>query len=121
LSGYLQRHAPARLQEIDSFIHHNTFTMTLVLRLLPVGSNFLVNLAAGASSVRGLPFVLGSALGFLPQMLVFTLVGSGSQVQEVWQLAIAVAMFVLATVLGVWLFGRYRRRQRSADADAHFA
>lgn len=121
LRGFLQRHATARMHEVNRFIHHNTFSMTLVLRLLPVGSNFLVNLAAGAFSVRGLPFFLGSALGYVPQMLVFTLLGSGSQVQEVWQLAIAVAMFVIATLLGAWLFGRYRRQQRPSDTGANFA
>jgi len=121
LRGFLQRGTPARLQSLADFIRDNTFTMTLVLRLMPVGSNFLVNIAAGASSVRVLPFLLGSALGYLPQMVIFALAGSGSQVQEIWQLALAIAMFVVATLLGVWLFSRYRRQQRVAGIDAHHA
>ncbi len=121
LRGYVQRHAPQRLHGLGEFIRDNTFSMTLVLRLLPVGSNLLVNMAAGASAVRCLPFLLGSALGYLPQMVIFTLVGSGSQVQEVWQVTLAAAMFVIASALGVWLYGRYRRQRRAAGVDAHFA
>ncbi len=109
LRGFIERHRSARLQRIDSFIHDNTFAAALMFRLLPAGSNWLVNLAAGASSVRSLPFFLGSALGYIPQMLIFSLAGAGSQLQQFWQVAIAMAMLVAATALGGWLFARYRR------------
>jgi uncharacterized membrane protein YdjX (TVP38/TMEM64 family) len=121
LRGFLQRNTPARLQGLVAFIRDNTFTMTLLLRVLPVGSNFLVNLAAGASSVRPLPFLLGSALGYLPQMVVFALAGSGSQLREIWQLGLAIAMFVLATLLAGWLLSRYRRQQLAAGSEPRHA
>ena len=65
--------------------------------------------------MRGLPFFLGSALGYIPQMVIFTLVGSGTQVQQFWQVAIAMTMFVAATALGAWLFGRYRQQRGSGN------
>jgi uncharacterized membrane protein YdjX (TVP38/TMEM64 family) len=110
LRDFLRRHQTTRLRSIDRFIHHNTFATTLLFRLLPVGSNWLVNIAAGASSVRSLQFFFGSALGYIPQMMIFALVGSGSQLQQFWQITIAMAMFVAAAVLGAWLFGRYRQQ-----------
>jgi uncharacterized membrane protein YdjX (TVP38/TMEM64 family) len=116
LRDLLRRHQTPRLRSIDRFIHDNTFATTLLFRLLPVGSNWLVNIAAGASSVRSLPFFSGSALGYIPQMTIFALVGSGSQVQQFWQVAVAMAMFVAAAVLGSWLYRRYRQQPGSAPS-----
>ena len=106
-SFLLQRYA-GRIDRVGRFINENTFTMALLIRLLPLGSNWMINIAAGASGVRGLPFFLGSALGYIPQMLIFALVGSGTRVDQFWQVAIAMAMFVLAAVLGAWLYRNYR-------------
>lgn len=116
LRDFVRRHESPRLRRIDRFIHDNTFATTLLFRLLPVGSNWLVNIAAGASSVRSLPFFSGSALGYIPQMTIFALVGSGSQLQQLWQVAIAMAMLVAAAVLGGWLYRRYRQQPGSAQA-----
>lgn len=114
----LARRLSARIRRLDGFLRDHTFSATLLFRLLPVGSNWMVNVAAGASAVRGAPFFLGSALGYIPQMLIFTLVGSGSQVQQVWQIAVAMAMFIVAAVLGTWLFARYRRLSDPGAAPA---
>jgi uncharacterized membrane protein YdjX (TVP38/TMEM64 family) len=114
LRNLLLRHYTKGISKVDAFIHDNTFVMTLMLRLLPIGNNLMVNIAAGASGVRALPFFLGSALGYIPQMIIFALVGSGSQVQEFWQVAIAMAMFVIAAALSGWLIGRYRQQQGTA-------
>lgn len=103
----LQRYA-GDIERVGRFVDENTFTMALLIRLLPLGSNWMVNIAAGASGVRSLPFFLGSALGYIPQMLIFTLVGSGTRVDQFWQVAIAMALFIAAAVLGVMLYRRYR-------------
>jgi len=113
LRGFLARHFSARIRKLDGFLREHTFSATLLVRLLPVGNNWMVNIAAGASAVRCLPFFLGSTLGFIPQMAVFALVGSGSQLQQFWQVVIAMVMFILAAVLGVWLFARFRRHYGS--------
>ena len=114
LRGLFLQHFSARISRIDRFIHEHTFSITLLFRLLPVGSNWMVNIAAGTSGVRSLPFFLGSVLGYVPQMLVFALVGSGSRLGQFWQLAIAMALLVAAAALGYWLFARYRRQGRLA-------
>lgn len=108
LQARVRRRFSERVDRIDSFLGDNTFTATLMFRLLPAGSNFLLNVAAGASGVRSVPFFLGSALGYMPQMLVFSLVGSGTRVSETWQVVIAMALFVLAAVMGVVLYRKYR-------------
>jgi len=108
LRDFLENRFGERIRRLNAFLRGHTFTATLVFRLLPVGSNWMVNLAAGASGVRGSLFFLGSALGFIPQMLIFALVGSGIQVGQFWQVAVAMAMFVLAALLGVYLYRRWR-------------
>lgn len=104
LRAWLLTRMPARIQRVDRFLSEHTFTMALLVRLLPLGSNWMINIAAGVSSVKKLPFFLGSALGYIPQMLIFSLLGSGTRVDQFWQVAIAMALFVLAAVLGVVLY-----------------
>jgi uncharacterized membrane protein YdjX (TVP38/TMEM64 family) len=108
LRAVLLRHYARRIQRVEGFLRENTFTMALLLRLLPLGSNWMISVAGGASGVRSLPFFLGSALGYVPQMLIFCLAGSGTQVGQFWQVAIAMAMFVLAALLGMHLYRSYR-------------
>jgi uncharacterized membrane protein YdjX (TVP38/TMEM64 family) len=109
-----------RFRKVSEYIHDNTFSMSLLIRLLPAGSNFLVNLAAGASGVRSLPFFFGSALGYIPQMLVFSLIGSGTSVDQSWQIAVAIVLFGVSAMLGVSLYRKYRRR-KSLDESLEYA
>ena len=109
LRSYLSKRFSVRIQQVDSFLHEHTFTMALLVRLLPLGSNWMINIAAGVSRVRKLPFFLGSALGYIPQMLIFSLLGSGTRVDQFWQVAIAMALFVLAATLGLVLYRKNAR------------
>ncbi len=114
--GLVAGRFPGKVRQVDAFISSNPFTMTLLIRLLPVGSNVVTNLAAGVSSVTVAPFVLGSALGYLPQMAIFALVGSGIGVDPVWRIGIGVVLFVLSGVLGVYLYRRLRREKGYDDS-----
>ncbi len=101
-----------RAGRFDRFIHHHPFSMTVLVRLLPVGSNVLTNLAAGISSIRPLPFFLGTLVGYLPQTLIFALVGSGTQINPVLKIGLAIVLFLVSVVLGLYLY----RRTRAASA-----
>ena len=103
------RHFSERIRQVDNFIRENTFMMALLIRLLPLGSNWMVNIAAGVSGVRSVPFFTGSALGYVPQMLIFSLLGSGARVDEFWQVVLAMVLFVVAAVIGGYLYRKYRR------------
>lgn len=95
-----------RAARLDQFLSANPFTATLTLRLLPVGNNFALNLLAGVSGIAATPFVLGSALGFVPQTAVFALLGAGVRVGQGEQVAIAVALFAASAALGWRLLRR---------------
>jgi len=103
---------PERVARLDSFLAGNTFTMTLLVRLLPIGSNLITNLAAGVAGVAAVPFFLGSTVGYLPQSVVFALLGSGIQVDPLVRIGASVILFVASGGLGVWLFRHYRHGRR---------
>ncbi len=107
---YLLSHF-SRMRRFDKFIHQYPFSMTLLLRLLPVGSNVLVNLAAGAAGVRPVPFIVGSAIGYIPQTLIFSLIGSGIGVDSVMRIGSGVILFILSGVLGFYLYRRFRAQE----------
>jgi uncharacterized membrane protein YdjX (TVP38/TMEM64 family) len=102
------RRMRGRLARLDAALSRNPFTVTLTLRLLPVGNNLALNLLAGVSAVAAWPFLAASALGYLPQTVVFVLLGSGVRVGRTEQLALAAALFVVASLIGFYLLRRTR-------------
>jgi len=111
----VQHRFPDRIKHIDDFLHDNPFTMTLLIRFLPFGSNLLTNLAAGVSSVHAAPFIAGSAIGYLPQMIVFALVGSGITLDPAFRISVSVVLFIASGALGAYLYRKYRHG-KSLDA-----
>lgn len=105
---WLRRGTGDRMARLDAFLARHPFTATLVLRLLPVGSNPLLNLLAGVSAVPVVPFLAASALGYLPQTVIFALLGGGVRLEQEAQVGIAVALFALSLMLGTVLLRRER-------------
>lgn len=95
-----------RLQRLSRFLTANVFVATLTLRLLPVGSNLLLNLLAGVSGVAAGPFLAASALGYVPQTAVFALLGGGVRVSHGAQVAVAAVLLALSVALGLALARR---------------
>ena len=112
--GLLRARLGERAGRFDRFIHDHPFSMTVLIRLLPVGSNLLTNLAAGISSIRPVHFFAGTLLGYLPQTLVFSLVGSGVHIAPMLKLTLAIVLFLVSMALGMYL---YRRRRGSEALD----
>jgi uncharacterized membrane protein YdjX (TVP38/TMEM64 family) len=106
--NWVQSRLPSRLARADRMLATQPFTAALTLRLLPVGNNLLLNLAAGVSAIRPLPFLLGSLLGYLPQTIVFALVGAGTRIGHGTMIALGVGLFAVCGALGVVLMRRMR-------------
>lgn len=116
--GLVQHRFPGRIRKLDDFLSGHPFTMALIIRLLPVGSNVATNLVAGVCSVAALPFLAGSGVGYLPQTLVFALAGSGVHFDPSLRLTLATVLFVVSSLLGVWLYHRHRHGAAlEADLD----
>ncbi|WP_372616925.1 TVP38/TMEM64 family protein [Falsiroseomonas sp.] len=97
-----------RLRPLRDVLAGSPFEATLALRLLPVGNNLALNLLAGMAGLRLVPFLLGSALGYLPQTLVFALLGKGVRVEGAWQLVLAGVLLAASVAISVWLLRRHR-------------
>jgi uncharacterized membrane protein YdjX (TVP38/TMEM64 family) len=106
--SFIRRRFGSRLSRIDATLSTHPFITTLTLRLMPVGNNLILNLLAGLTSVRLLPFLAASAIGFVPQTVVFALFGKGSAPSHAHLLLIGGGMFLTSAVLGVLLFRRAR-------------
>lgn len=102
----IERRAGGRLQRLDRFLSERAFTATLTLRLLPLGSNLLLNLVAGVSGVAILPFLAASLIGYIPQTVVFALAGAGASVSDSAQFGLAAVLLLLSVALGFLLLRR---------------
>ena len=107
---------PVRIRRLDDFLRDHPFSMALLLRLLPVGSNLGTNLAVGVSGIRALPFFAGSVLGYIPQTVIFALLGSGIHIDPGLRISAGIALFIASGMLGVYLFRRYRK-SRALDEE----
>ncbi len=126
--NFVARKFPTKIHRVDNFLADNPFAMTLLIRFLPAGSNLLTNLAAGVSKVGAMPFIFGSAIGYIPQTAVFALVGSGISIDPFWRISLSVLLFLICGGLGIHLYRRYRHgkslhyengtRSESAGSDS---
>jgi len=106
IQRFLERRAGGRLYRLERFLSERAFTATLTLRLLPVGSNLLLNLAAGVSGVAVVPFLLASLIGYVPQTVVFALAGAGASLSDGAQFGLAAALLLASIALGIVLLRR---------------
>ena len=106
-----------QLRPMVAVLRQNPFGTTLALRLFPVGSNLALNCLGGVSGLAIMPFLAASALGYLPQTLVFALLGKGVRVDGAWQMGLSILLLLASIALGLWLMHRHRARQ-AAEAAA---
>ncbi|MDP5133887.1 MAG: VTT domain-containing protein [Paraglaciecola sp.] len=94
---------------IAGFLAAQPTRKTIIIRLLPIGSNLITNLLAGASRINARAFFIGSAVGYLPQMIVFALLGKGILIGSDWKIAVSIVMLAISSVLSIHLYKRYKR------------
>lgn len=113
----VQRKLGHRIGKVNSFLQHEPFNTALAIRLFPLGSNLITNLAAGVSSIPLMPFILGSTLGYIPQNFIFALFGSGMNRESTMGVALSVGMsvvlFAVSGWLGIRVYNRYRKEAKS--------
>ena len=100
-----------KIQNIHQFLQNRTFTMTIIIRLLPIGSNLITNMVAGVAQINNRQFFLGSFIGYLPQMMIFALVGSGIEVMSVWKITLSIVLLIVSSILSGYLYKEYKLEQ----------
>jgi uncharacterized membrane protein YdjX (TVP38/TMEM64 family) len=70
----------------------------------------LTNIIAGVSKVSMPAYVSGSFVGFIPQMIIFSLAGSGIRLGEKNELIASVGLFIVALILSAYLFKKHKSK-----------
>jgi len=112
LSDKIARKYPNKLEKLSEFLSEKTFLKALIIRILPLGSNFLTNIIAGVSKVSMPAYVSGSFVGFIPQMIIFSLAGSGIRLGEKNELIASVTLFVIALLLSGYLVRKHKEKSK---------
>lgn len=115
----LERRYADKLRSFNDAAIRSPFLMGLAARLFPSGNNLIFSLLAGLSRVAALPFICGSALGYIPQNTVFALLGSGARIAPELRTAAAVLLFLIATVLAFYIYKRIRVGKTNAQQSEH--
>lgn len=106
----LRRRFEAKIAVIEHFWLQKTFLLTLCWRLLPLGNNTLTNMLAGTSRVRPVPFFCGSFVGYVPQNLIFALLGSGIGFDDTEKFLYSALLFLVSVSLGIWVYRSLRKQ-----------
>jgi len=93
------------LKAVEEHIEINGILLVIMLRQLPL-TCMLVNVVIGLTSISFSTFMLGSAVGMLPEVVIFALYGSSLQQDFVLRVTIASILFVLL----VWVMKIYYNR-----------
>jgi len=108
LSVRVTRKYPNQLARLSTFLGERTFLKAIIIRILPLGSNFITNIIAGVSKVSMSAYVSGSFVGFIPQMTIFSLAGSGIRLGAQNELMASAILFVIALLLTAYLVQKHK-------------
>ncbi|MGB0986128.1 MAG: TVP38/TMEM64 family protein [Pseudoalteromonas spongiae] len=99
LSTFVFKKFPNKTAKIQQFLTTDLFLKAIIIRLLPLGSNFITNIVAGATRIPAIPFVSGSFIGYIPQMIIFSLAGSGIELLVEQRNYISLSLTIVALLL----------------------
>ncbi|GAA0813068.1 VTT domain-containing protein [Colwellia asteriadis] len=116
LAARVRARYPDKINSLSDFIAEKTFLKVIVIRLLPIGSNFLTNIVAGVSKVSMKAYVSGSLVGFIPQMVIFSLAGSGIRLGAKTELIASGVLFVIALLLTAYLVKVRKKNSKNATS-----
>ncbi|TRX58005.1 TVP38/TMEM64 family protein [Thalassomonas sp. M1454] len=94
----------------NRFLQKDTFEKTFIIRLIPAGNNFLLNLCSGVGAIDAKKFIFASYLGFFPQMAIFAMAGSGIQLMSYWQIGASAVLSVIASLMSYRLYRKYKQQ-----------
>lgn len=78
LGAFLRERSGSAIRRMEEGFSKNAFSYLLILRLIPLFPFFLVNIVPALLGVKLRDYVLATALGIIPGVLVFVSVGAGA-------------------------------------------
>jgi uncharacterized membrane protein YdjX (TVP38/TMEM64 family)/phosphatidylserine/phosphatidylglycerophosphate/cardiolipin synthase-like enzyme len=113
--------AGKKLNRISKLISKKGLLTIVIARMLPIAPFSIVNIVAGASHIRFIDFILGTAIGMLPGLIGMTLFGNS--LKSAVRNPDPVSILILIVVIGSLLFlaamikKRLGTRENSMEAD----
>ena len=104
-----------RWRRIDDLIADSPFTATLIIRWFPISSNIIVNLLAGVSSMRAMPFIGATIIAQFPHNFIFCLIGTGVQQDQTFMVMLGAVLYAVSCALAYALYVRYRDLYRKIE------
>lgn len=111
--------AGRRLNDLSQRLGTRGLVAVLLIRLLPVAPYTVINIVAGASHIGWRDYLLGTALGLAPGIIMIMLFVDRAiaAVREPGPVTLTVLALVVAAIVAVgWAFRRQFDRQRARDA-----
>ncbi len=102
-----------KLTLFNDFLCQSPFLLTLVVRIVPLGSNFLTNFLAGISKIPAPSFLGGSIVGFTAQNFIFAMMGSGLQVDGHVNTIYSAVLYAISLSLAYWVYVRYKKHKQT--------
>jgi phospholipase D1/2 len=90
-----------RSTEIRNKIARQGLIAVVAIRLVPIAPFTLVNLVAGASGIRLWHYLVGTALGLLPGLVVMSLLGS--QIMRLFTSPSTMDILIAALLIALWI------------------
>ena len=113
----MKRRLGARFETWKDRFRKRGFFWTLNLRLFPAANATLTGLICGACKVTVWEYMAATALGTIPQTVIFTMLGSGATKGKTSQIVIGGLIFVIVAGLQYAYAQRAKRKKRDAAAQ----
>jgi uncharacterized membrane protein YdjX (TVP38/TMEM64 family) len=103
------RYGGRRLNEASQFIADHGILSSAIIRNVPSAPFIVLNVAAGASAMSNMKFIVGTAIGILPKIVFISLIGTGALALFThWN---PEDFFLIVAVVAVWVgFGLVMKR-----------
>lgn len=115
---HIESRYPAIIAKLTRLLQHDTFLKVLILRLQPLGTNLLTNLCIGFTDISYRTFLLASGVGYVPQMMVFALLGAGVRVGDATQSLVSGLLILVSIVLAIGVYVQHRQRKKRLNEGA---
>ncbi len=110
---YIQKKIGFKIAWVEHLFSKNIFGMSLTIRIIPVGSNVILNMLVGVTKIPLIPFCFGSLIGFIPQNLIFAILGTGLRVDPSHKIILATIMYIIGILIGLYLYKIFRPKTNS--------
>ena len=104
-----------KLQRVENFQNRNPFTYCFLLRVVCVVPGDLLSWYLGTTGLEYLLFVLGTVLGKLTGMILFTLLGANLTAGAVWQFWCLWGALILLNFLAVKLLEKHLSTRKTVE------